>query len=204
MKDSDVGPSRWYYALGAAIVIVGIAYSATFLIAGLGKMVGELQQIPAPGDSDLLLPQAGEYVVFYEGKTTFQGRVYTTGESMPGLEIEIVNKTTGSRVASFLPSVSSSYSIMGRSGESLVAFRIDQPGIYELRSSYPESATGPQVVLAVGHDILGSMLSTMLYTTVLFFGSAFLGFGTVIITYMKRRKALRDRREEERLIRGCR
>ncbi len=201
MKEPDVGPSRWYYALGAVIVVVGIAYSTTYLISGLSGMVSELQQIPAPGDSDLLLHQAGEYQVFYESKTTFQERVYTTGESMPGLEIEIINKTSGSRVASYLPSGSSSYSIGGRSGESLVAFRIDQPGIYEIRSSYPEGATGPKVVLAVGHDFIGSMLSIMLYTSVLFFGSAFLGFGIVIITYMKRRKALRDRKDE-RLIRG--
>jgi len=50
----------------------------------------------APGSSYLFLAESGEYIIFYESQAVFKGKVYSTGESLPDLDIDVKNKTTGS------------------------------------------------------------------------------------------------------------
>lgn len=51
-----------------------------------------------PGNGDLQLFERGEYTIFYENQTAVNGRIYSTGEDIPGLQIKVTNKTTGREI----------------------------------------------------------------------------------------------------------
>jgi hypothetical protein len=75
-KGPDVEPSRRYYALAALIFLAGAALSAWFLLASLASMESQLQQFSAPGSAELLLEERGEYTIFFEEETYFNGTFY--------------------------------------------------------------------------------------------------------------------------------
>ncbi len=202
MSSSEVSPPRWYYGLGILLIIAGSAYSVSYLVSSLGDLGAGLMQISAPGSQDILLQEPGEYVIFYESPTTFQGKVYMTGNAIPGLEIEVSNRTSKLKIPTYLPSASFTYTLGGRQGLSMQAFIIDRPGIYWINASYPADIKGPQVVLAIGHDFMAGMFTKIFYIVALFLGSMILGLGIILVTYMKRQKALRHLLEEEKLLRG--
>lgn len=202
MSSSDLEPGRWYYGLAALIAVAGIALAITSMISGIGSMGDDLQQIVVPGSGDLLLSEIGEYIIFYENQTVVNGKIYSTNEDVPGLQVEVKNKTTGREVSIYSPQGSSSYSFGGRSGRSVLAFSIDQPGIYELSAGYPQGDGGPEVVLAVGHSISWGVISGIMLPLLFFFGSLAAAAVIVIVTYLKRQEAGKRAAEEERRIRG--
>lgn len=203
MYSLSSGPGRWYYGLAALIAVAGIALSVSSMISGFGSLGSDLQQVVVPGSSDLSLFQIGEYTIFYENQTVVNGRVYFTDEDIPGLQIEVKNKTTGLEVATYPPEGSTSYSFGSRSGRSVLAFDIDKPGIYKLSAGYPQGVKGPEVVLAIGHGLFGSVLSVIMYPLVIFFGSIAAAAVIVIVVYIKRQEAAKRAEEEERMIRGA-
>jgi hypothetical protein len=197
------GPGRWYYGLAALIAVAGIALSISSLISDFGSLGSDLQQVVVPGSSDLSLSKIGEYTIFYENQTVINGRVYFTDEDIPGLQIEVKNKTTGQEVITYSPEGSTSYSLGSRSGRSVLAFDVDPPGIYELSAKYPQGVEGPEVVLAVGHGLFGSVFSAIMYPLVISFGSIAAAAIIVIVVYIKRQEAAKRAEEEERRIRGA-
>lgn len=202
MSKSSLGPSRWYYALAAFVVVAGIALFTSTLMSGLSNLGNDLQQVVVPGNSDIMLSEIGEYTIFYENQTTVNGRIYSTDENIPGLQIEVKNKTTGLEITTYQPKGSFSYSIGGRSGRSVLAFDIEQPGLYVISAAYPEGRDGPEVVLAVGHEITGNIVSGVLYPLIIFFGSIAAAAAIVILTYLKRQEAGKKAKEDERRIKG--
>lgn len=204
MFDSSIKPSPWYYALAALIIIAGMAMSFQLLMSGLGSITEGLTQVIVPGESSLDLPAAGEYTIFYESRSAAEGRIYSTGDDVSGLEIKIINKTEGFLVPTYPPFSQMSYDLGGRSGQSVLAFQIDQPGEYLLSASYPPGSEGPDAVLAVGQAFFSNLLFEILSVLALIFGSLLAGGIIIILTFIKRRDASRRAAEEERLIRGGR
>lgn len=190
---SDIGPSRWYYGLGILIIVIGGAYSVSVLISSFGDL-GSGQQFAAPGSSDLFLAESGEHIIFYESRTVFKGKVYITDESLPYLNIEVKNKTTGSKAFIYSP-LKTTFSLGDRTGESIRAFKIDEPGIYEISASHAGGDSSPEVVLSVGNGISDG--SEMWNNAMLYLASIILGMGVIMLTFFKRQKAFIRRKEEE-------
>lgn len=86
----------------------------------------------------------GEYTIFYENNSYFDGVLYETSEKMPGLQIEVVEKASGLKLQTYPSPSSSSYSVGGRSGHSVMAFRAEAAGLHVINASYP-SEPGPKV-----------------------------------------------------------
>jgi len=193
MSISDISPSRWYYGLGILIIVIGAAYSVSVLVSSFGDL-GSGQQFAAPGSSDLFLAESGEHIIFYESRAVFKGKVYITGESLPDLDIEVKNKTTGSRAFIYSP-LKTTFSLGDRTGESIRAFKIDKPGVYEISASYASGDRSPEVVLSVGKGFSDG--SKMWNNAMLYLASIILGMGVIMLTFFKRQKALRRRKEEE-------
>jgi hypothetical protein len=195
MSISNVRPSRWYYGFGILIIALAGAYSLSTAFSTFSEMQNQLQQFLVPGSTELSQAESGEYVIFYESESEFQGNVYLTGESKPGLQIEVKNKTTGSRVATYILPGRTSFSMGGRSGVSLLAFNIDSTGVYEISARYPNGAREPQVVLSVGHGFVEGILSQMWKLAIIYLGSMVLGIAVIVLTYMKRQKAQKLQKE---------
>ena len=201
MKSDDVSPSLWFYALAIFIVLSGFAAFAGLLYSGISDSVSGLMQIIAPGNAELNLSESGEWTIFYENNSYFDGKVYSTGEEISGLEIRVREKATGIDQAVYPANLSHSYSLGSRSGRSILAFQAARAGVYQFNSSYPDRA-GPEIVLAVGKGMAEGLFSSIALSMALLFGSILLASIVAYYTYSRRKRALLKREEEERRMGG--
>lgn len=200
LSSPDVEPSRWYYALAALIFLAGATLSAWFLFSSLTSMGSQLQQFSAPGSAELLLENSGEYTIFFEEETYFNGTFYSAEQNVSGLRLEVKERDSGQKLPLYSPAGSFTYSLGGRTGRSIAAFTVDRPGAYELSASYKDQ--GPEVVLAVGGGLSRSIFHDVLAFLGLFMGSMAVAAALSLSTYRKRQEAWARRREEERIVRG--
>jgi hypothetical protein len=200
LSGPDVEPSRRYYALAALIFLAGAAFSAWFLFSGLSSLGSQLQQFSAPGSAELILENRGEYTVFLEEETYFNGTFYSGDVNLSGLRIEVRDRDSGRKLPLYSPAGSFSYSFEGRKGRSIAAFTADHPGAYEITASYKDG--GPEVVLAVGNGLSAGIFHDVAAFLALFLGSMAVAAALSISTYRRRQEAWARRREEERIVRG--
>jgi len=156
-------------------------------------------QVVVPGSSDITLTQSGKYTVFYEYQSMVGNRIYSTGEDIPDIQVNLVSNDTGAEIPLSSASVTSTYTIGSRSGIGLFDFVIDQPGAYELSASYPavlgqQQEQGPEIVLAIIHGsavekLFGSIMGTVAGALAIVFIPFVAGVAIIIITFIKRRKA---------------
>jgi len=152
-----------------------------------------MSQMAAPGELELDLKDPGEYTIFYENKSYFNGSFYMTAEQIPGLQIVVMEKASGRRLLTYPAPTSSTYSIGGRSGQSFMAFRAEEAGIYVINASYP-SGPGPKVVLAVGDEVMEDMLRLIMVSMTLILVSLLIAAIITYTTYKGRKKALEAER----------
>lgn len=192
----------WRYALAVLIVIAGFGLFAYFIFTNISDAGSDLVQVVVPGGADLDLLEAGEYTVFYESRTFAGGKFYNTGEQINGLQIKVVEKATGRELAVYPPSGSFRYSLGSRVGQSIMAFRVDRPGVHRIEAFYA-GGSGPKVVLAVGSGFGWKILSLVFSSLAIAFGSIAIAAIIAITTYLGRKKAIARQKEEERMIRGA-
>ncbi len=200
MQSNDISPSLWYYALAVLIVVSGFAAFAGLLYSGISGSVEGLMQIKAPGNAELNLSGSGEWTVFYENNSYFDGKVYSTGEEISGLEIQVREKATGLDLAVYPAKVSHSYSLGSRSGRSILAFQAERAGLHQINSSY-SGPMGPEIILAVGKGMAEGLFSSIALSMALLFGSIVLASIVAYSTFSRRKRAFLKREEEERLMR---
>ncbi len=201
MNDSNILTSIWHFGLAILIISVGFGTFAWVLYSSFSDMDSRLSQLVVPGSSDLDLKEPGEYTIFYENQTYINGKLYSTGAQIPGLQIRISEKATGQELSTYPTPGGFTYSLGGRTGRSIVAFQVERPGIYQINVTYP-SGKGPEVVLAVGRGFAEGIISSVVIALAALFGSIVMAAVVVFVTYTRRKKALDQQREEERLMRG--
>lgn len=184
-------PSRIFYVIGFAIIIIGIPLFAILVFSSINNIVGDndLVQLVVPSRGDIRLEKTGKYTIYHEYRSVIDNRVYSSSpQEISGLEIALVSKTTGMPIPIVEASVSSTYSVGSRSGISLFDFNIDEPGTYELSAFYPDGHTEPKVVLAIGHGLVGKIIWTALQGVGILLGTFTAGSIIVIMTFLKRRE----------------
>ena len=201
MNSDNIQPGIWYYGLGVLIIIIGFAAFAACIYSGISEAESGLLKMPAPGKTDLSLFEPGEYIVFYENNSYLNGKFYSTGEQISGLELRVREKATGLDLATYPARSDFTYSLGGGSGRSIMAFSIERAGIYEVNASY-SGRDEPQVVLAIGKGMVEGLFSSILISLAALFGSIAIAGVITIVTYRKRKKAFLKLEEEERLMRG--
>lgn len=203
MERSPALLDRRELSLAVLVILAGIFVFGWTIFSGISGIDEELVQVIAPGNADLYLEEAGDYTIFYENMTFFENELYSTGRTFPsGLEIEVVDLSSGEKADLRPPTGSSTYTIGGRSGRSIATFKVDHPGIYRMTTRYSPGREGPEVVLAVGHEFMMRIFSAMLISFTAFFGSIVLAAVILISARRKREEAEKRHREEERMIRG--
>jgi hypothetical protein len=200
MNGSNVQPSVWYYGLAVLVILIGFLAFAGFIYSGVSNIESGLVQMTAPGNADLDLKEPGEYTLFYENHSFFNGSIFNTAEQIPALQIRVSEKASGQTLATY-PASGSTYSMGGRTGRSVMAFKVEKPGVYRINASYPKEP-GPEVVLAVGKGFIDGIFYFIFAAVALLFGSIAVAAIISYITYSRRKKALLSQKEEERLIRG--
>lgn len=200
MNGGNVQPGIWYYGLAVLVIIIGFLAFAGLIYSGVSSVESGLVQMTAPGNADLELKEPGEYTLFYENHTYFNGSIYSTAEQIPALQIVVSEKESGQTLATY-PASGNTYSMGDRTGRSVMAFKVEKPGIYWINASYAKEP-GPEVVLAVGKGLMDSIFYLVFAAAALLFGSIAIAAIITYLTYTRRRKALLSQKEEERQIRG--
>ena len=201
MNSNSVQPSIWHYGLAVLIIFIGFAVFAGSIYYGISDAGSSLMQIVAPANVDQNLSEPGEYIIFYENNSFINGKFYSTGDQIPGLEIRVREKATGLDLATYPAKGSFTYSLDNRNGRSIMAFTAPRAGIYQVNTSYSGSA-GPEVVLAIGKGIIEGMFSSFIISMAALFGSIAIAAVISYVTYSRRKKALLKFEEEERIMRG--
>jgi len=190
MDKQTIKPSRWFYVLAGLVFVIGVALFAVLLFKNLSGMSDTLMQVVVPGKADITLSEAGKYTIFYEYQSVVDNKVYTTGE-LSGLQCALTSQETGAEIALSSPSGSSTYTLGGRAGRSILAFSIDKPGNYQFSAWYPEGQERQEVVLAIGSGLMGKIMGTVFSSLAIFFGSIAIAVVITVVTAIKREKAIK-------------
>jgi len=184
-------PSRWWYLLAGAIVLAGFAGMAAFIFPRLQAMNDALIQVVVPGETEMTLDKPGTYTIFHEERSVVGDRVYVS-DNISGLRVTVTSASTGKQVPVGPTALSETYTLGSRSGKSIFAFDITEPGAYRLAADYEDGRAQPQAVLAVGHGFLSSLLLTVFGSLGIVFACIAAAVAIVISVWRRRAAAVRD------------
>ena len=191
-------PSFWHCLWGAPFLLIGGGLFIYTLFHGLTHATDSLTQIVAPGRAELDL-QPGLYTVFLEEQSTVNGKIYSTTQSVNGLACRASSVQNGSTVSIQKPTMSTSYSVNGRSGHSVLEFSIQKAGKYAFACDYGEGAKGPEVVVAVGSGVGGAITRTVVGGLAAFFGGIGAALAVVFVVVMMREREKKRLRQSTQM-----
>lgn len=189
-------PGRYWYAVAVLIVVSGGVAAGLLLWSRLANLEPGLTRLVVPGSALIELPEAGAYTIFHESRSVIEGRIYAT-ENVAGRRSE----GTGEAMPLTEPSWSSSYSLGGHTGESVLSFELARPGRYRLSASYPDGRGEPQTVLAVGSGFVSRLLTTIFGVIAIGFASFGAAAAIGVVTFLKRRRAMHAAAGDEGRVR---
>ncbi len=183
-------PGRKWYWMAGLVGVVGLVAFVVLLIESILGIGDELEQMLAPGRAEFVFAEPGTYTVFHEHESAFEGRYYSSPGIVSGLTVKVSPNAGGTAVEVRPSGVNSNYALEGREGNSIFEFEIVEPGPYRVTAAYADGRRSPEVVLAIGHDFMGKLLTTI------FGGLAIMivglgGAGVIaVVTYLKRDRAI--------------
>jgi hypothetical protein len=157
-----IRPSTLYYWLAVPIFLVGIGLSIYEISHGLMHVADSLTRVVVPGQTTLNLERGKSYTVFYESHTTVNGKLYSTHQSVSGLECHVKSVNDGEEAVISPTSNPTQYKIGGRSGRSILEFSAPRDGQYDFSCAYASGVHGINVVLAVGTGFGARMFRAIL------------------------------------------
>jgi len=146
-----IGPSRWFHLIAIAMIAAGLAGAFKTIFAAIKLMEGAITQSVFPGTLSLPIPEPGEYEIYYEAQSVFNGRVFNTGTDIPGLKFTVKEDETGEEIPLRPPGMNETYTINGRTGRAVFRFYINKPGYYSVSAQYPDNERHDEAVFAVGN-----------------------------------------------------
>jgi hypothetical protein len=186
LAKSDKTPvSRLWYALALAVFLL----CTTGVIVTVYKAIKsfpEGTQFPAPGSLTLTVEQPGEYVIWDEQVTFFNGKSYRSSEDLPGgMQIAVRDAQSG-RTFKFSPSSGGTETIGNVKRKSIGAVSLDRPGNYiiEVSGSFPER------VFYLRMSAVSTVLSGIAISAALGLIGWVLAPIAAIVVYVKRSNAL--------------
>src|SRR3989337_1895065 len=103
-------PSRVFYVIGFAIIIIGIPLFAILVFSSINNIIddrnltvsgdNDLVQLVVPERADIRLEKTGKYTIYHEYRSVIDNRVYARyPQEISGLEIVVLSKATGTPIA---------------------------------------------------------------------------------------------------------
>jgi len=191
IDDRIVRPSLWYCSIGVAVILAGLGLFLYSLLHGIFHITDDLTQIVVPGEKDLTLMPHLNYTIFLEAESVVDGRIYSTKENLSGLTCAVTSQASGNKISTRRPTMSTTYSVGGREGRSVLEFVTEEAGLYHVVCNYEEGSQGPQVVLAVGSGMGERIVSTVTKSLASFYGGGILGGAIIVTVFTLRERAKR-------------
>ena len=182
-------PSLWYCLFGVPFLLAGGGFFAYTLIHGITHVTDSLTQIVVPGRAALDLKRGPTYTVFSEQQSVVNGKIYSTTESIGGLECGVRSVPRGIVIPISQTGMATSYEIGGRSGHSVLQFSVPEDGKYEFSCEYGENARGPETVLAVGTGVGTRIFRTVIGSLGAMFAGICLFLAVLLFVIVKRSRS---------------
>ena len=186
---------RWIFIVLAILAVLGGIGGAVWrLVSGVTSMPGEMQRIVIPGEGEFTAAEPGTYTIFHEYKSFVDGKYYSSGMELSGLEVRVTGP--GGMDVPVQPSaMSGTYDVGAYSGNAVFTFSAAEAGDYRIAAKVAEGeatpdksvSTAPQTgkaVLAVGKDFTGKILGTVFGTLGLVFGGLMLGAVFMVLAFI--------------------
>jgi hypothetical protein len=180
MDKQTTRSSRWYYGFAVLVFVLGCLAATTITVLGTRGLpasiaeahdLSRLTQVVIPGSADLMLSRTGAYAVYYEYHSVLDGVEYAGSDTPPVLECSLTLKATGREIPVVPDFVETNrYSAhLGkgkgkRAGVLIMSTTINEPGTYTFSCRYADGREQPEIVLAVGQNILWEDMHTMART----------------------------------------
>ena len=177
---TPIRPSLYHCLWSLPFLFAGIGFFVYALLHGLTHFTDGLTQVVVPGSAQLNLRHGLTYTVFLEEESTVHGKIYSTKESLSGLECRVTSIPAGTSIPVRTSSLNTTYSVNSRSGHSVLEFQIDQDGPYRFACDYGSNPRGPDTVLAVGSGTGGAFAISVLESI----GSLAAGFACAIAVFL--------------------
>jgi len=78
MKNPGKSPSRWCYLIGASLMVLALVTCGVLFVILIESSVPDTRFV-VPGTHEAYLQSRGEYTVYYEYSSVFDGEIYATG-----------------------------------------------------------------------------------------------------------------------------
>jgi len=183
-----IQPSLWHCLWGLPFLLIGGGFFIYTIFHGLGHVTDSLTQVVVPGRAELNLQRGQRYTVFLEEQSVMNGMIYSTTQSVQGLQCRVHSIPKGAAIAMERSSTSTSYTLNGRSGHSVLEFPIQEDGKYEFACDYGENFKGSEVVVAVGSGVGEAIVRTVAGALGAFFGGVGGCVIVVLVVVMRRER----------------
>ena len=183
------------YIIALIILILGVGGAVAgvfFGVKGIAGMAGK--QYVVPGNHEIIIQEAGTYVVFQEATGMSPAGILPVG-----LNVMLTEKGTGQQIPLDPLSVSVNYNVNNRQGQGVLSFNVDKAGTYVLAASYPSGETGPPTVLTVSKGAAQVLKSVggMLGGCCILPAAVVAAFVIWLVTFLRRGKAERRQQEQQ-------
>ena len=176
-------PGRKWYLLAGVLALVGLLGAGLALWQTLTAIDDDLQRGTFPGETELVLLEAGTYTIFVE---------YPAGSALDpavgGLGVEIISEQ-GESLPLKNPNGNFTYTLDNRTGEAVLEFEIAEPGTFLMVGDYSAGDSGPPVTLAVSKGFGGRLFAgvgAVILIPLLTWSAA---VAIVVVTFLRRRGA---------------
>lgn len=165
MSHEKIKPTRWFYVLAVLIPVFACGVTALLVYRSVPKLPGALEtmginnltQVVVPGSAEINFPKAGAYAVYYEYRSVIDGVKYVRAKHPPNLDCQLKSKATGADIELAPDYVEGNvYSTQNqeRVGVLIKSITIKNPGTYTFSCQYSNESTNPDIVLAIGPNIV--------------------------------------------------
>ena len=157
-----IRPSRWFHLFALALIVVGALFTYRAFVAAVNAMQGGLTQAIFPGEATVSFAAPGNYDIYYEDHSEFNGRVFDTGSRVPGLTFRVTDTETGETLPLQRPGMSETYEMNGRTGRLVFQFHVAKPGSYKVTAQYDDEQQHGEAVFTVGNAQIGRFAMLLL------------------------------------------
>lgn len=185
MKQERIRPGIVWYVIAGLVNVICIVLFVLFLLGAIKCATDSIiTRVTAPGTASIEIDKAGKYTIYFEYDSVLDGKVYHTSD-ISDILFTLTNKSTGEQIDLNSSLANTSYSINGRSGQSIFDFDVSEPGEYILETIY-DTGTGENAVLAVGRPFVYQMVMQMFLSIGSLFCSIVVPVVIFVITIIKR------------------
>ena len=151
MDVDSVTPGRKWYIIAALMVIVGVLLIPSAIVIPLLSTPKPVPFI-VPGSRAFNLTTPGEYVLWHNYKTIFEGKTFSSNALPGGLQMQLSN-ITARTVVPLVPDQSTTVTSGSDARRSIATFTVTNPGQYLLSVQ----GTAPEMVFSFGKAMFGNM-----------------------------------------------